>query len=312
MTAHHHTRTLARALALVALTSAACGDHASPADVDAAVDAPPGPDGGVGGPVLGTVRVLEDRWINPDDGAVTPFANVLAYYFDGPTLRWHKEVARAGACVLKTFTPASCDPGCADSVCVDTDVCQRAPRFHGAGLLTITGGVAPLTLTGPAGYYQPMTQLAPELFADDATVTATLAGDAVPAHALAARGVPALVATLGDRVTLTPGEDHTVRWTPAAGDARVRLTINANNVGHGAPYAAIIECDVADSAGEITIAAALVDAFPPTNAWTVCAGSDCPPSTLRRYHQAVVAIPGGDAELTVGSQLTFGVDHLAP
>ncbi|MBL8623461.1 MAG: hypothetical protein JNK64_19270 [Myxococcales bacterium] len=295
-----------RARLVPLLLLAACGGDDGAAPTDAGLD------GGAAAPVLGTIRVLEDRWINPDDGQAFPAGTVLGYFLDAPALGWHDEVARAGACTLARYTPALCDPACTDGVCLRPGQCVAPPRFHSAGRLTLTGLATPLTIDGADGYYTPQTQLPAALFADDATVTATLAGAAVPAHAITARGVPPLVAAIDRKVTLAPGVDHTVTWTPAGGDARVRLTINANNSGHGAPYAAIIECDVADAAGQITIAAALIDGFPPTSAWTVCAGSDCPPSTLRRYHRATAAIPGGDAELIVGSQLSFGVDHLAP
>ncbi len=298
----------ARALLSLIVLAACGGDDA--AATDGGVDG--GADGGVGAPALGTVRVIEERWINPDDGQAFASGSVLAYYLDAPALAWHQEVARAGACVLARYTPAQCDPACSDGVCLRPNVCATPPGFHSAGRLTLAGLATPVTITGADGYYTPTTQLPAALFADDATVTASLAGASVPAHTLTARGVPPLVAAIDRKVTLAPGVDHTVTWTPAAGDARVRLTINANNSGHGAPYAAIIDCDVADAAGQITIAAALIDAFPPTSAWTVCAGSDCPPSTLRRYHRSAVAIPGGDAELIVASQVAFGVDHLAP
>jgi hypothetical protein len=106
------------------------------------------------------------------------------------------------------------------------------------------------------------------------------------------------------------GEDFVIAWTPAGDGGRVRVTLNSNNQGHGMPYLAIIECDVADSAGEVAIPAALLDAFPETSAWSVCAGTDCPPSTIRRYHRDGWPI-GDDQEvvLEVGSQVDFGVDH---
>lgn len=300
-------RRVTLALAIAALTAAACGDPSASA-VDAGPDGG-GPDGGAGGPVVGTVRIVEDRWINPEDGSASASGQLLGFVLDRPALAWHQEEAHVGACTLLRYTPALCDPPCTDGVCLRPDTCAALPAFRSAGRMTVTGLTAPVTVDGPDGYYTPMTQLPDELFADAAAVQVTLAGAAVPGFTLATTGVPALVAAIGTKVTLLPHQDHTVTWTPAGGDARVRLTINANNRGHGAPYAAIIDCDVADATGQVTIAAALIDAFPATSAWTVCAGSDCPPSTLRRYHRATTAIAGGDAELIVGSQLSFGVEH---
>jgi hypothetical protein len=100
--------------------------------------------------------------------------------------------------------------------------------------------------------------------------------------------------------------------TPTTTGTRVRLELNANNRGHGFPYTAIISCDVADSAGEITVPTALLDAFPDTRAWTVCAGSDCPPSRLTRYRRATAPVGEQEVELEVASTFAFGVDHVVP
>lgn len=48
---------------------------------------------------------------------------------------------------------------------------------------------------------------------------------------------------------------------------RVRLTLNTNNGGHGAPYYGIIECDVPDADGQVTVAASLIDQFPEVSPW---------------------------------------------
>ena len=114
------------------------------------------------------------------------------------------------------------------------------------------------------------------------------------------------------KLVLEPGQDEIVRWTPAGGDARVRLTLNSNNQGHGQPYLGIIECDSPDAAGEVRVSASLVDEFPETRAWTICAGTDCPPSTLRRYQRATAPVGEHDVELVVSSVIAFGVDHILP
>jgi hypothetical protein len=295
---------LACALSLV--TFVACGDP----DPSTSPDAAPQPDGGVEGERVGQLRLLEDHWINPEDGSAFDHGDLLGFYLDAAPIAWHHEEARVGDCALMRYTPANCDPPCGNDVCVATNTCRPLPSFHSAGRLTVTGLTAALTVDGPTGYYTPPVQLPIDLFADDATITAALAGAAVPAHTITARGVLPLVATIGTKRTLVPGQPHTITWTPAGGDARVQLEINANNRGHGAPYMAIIRCDVPDSAGAVTIAAALVDAFPENRASSVCAGSDCPPSTLRRYRRGTTAAPGGVAELIVGSQISFGVDHV--
>lgn len=286
---------------------AACSDDAGTDPTDGGVDSPD-----PGGELLGTTTLLEVHNIYDDGG--TPrddrYGNASGFYVAGRMPRWHREVARAGDCVLLRHTPSLCTPACTDGLCVDTNVCEPFTTFRAAGAMTVTGLTAPLTLTGPDGYYYAQDAVPADLFRDDATVTASLAGAAYPAHAITTGGVPPLVAAIdGVSITLVPGQDHVLRWTPATTDARVRVTLNANNRGHGMPYLGIIECDAPDSAGQVTIAAALVDGFPETQAWTICAGTDCPPSWIRRYRRGTTAMAGGVAELIVGSQRNFGVEH---
>lgn len=300
---------LLRAAALSAI--AACGSDGGA--VDAGAGDAPDPDGGTGRELIGSIRLFEERLVYDDAG--TPresrYGTAQAYYYVGRPPRWHREVARAGDCVLLRYTPALCTPECTAGLCVDTDVCEPFATFRSAGRLTTTGLTVPLAMDGVDGYYYAQTQVPAELFADDATITATLAGAAYPAHAVTTRGVPMMVpAITAGKITLAPGQAHVLRWTPAAADTRVRVTLNANNRGHGQPYLGIIECDSADAAGQVAIAAALVDGFPATQAWSVCAGTDCPMSTIRRYRRGATAVgDAGDAELIVGSQFNFGVEH---
>jgi hypothetical protein len=89
----------------------------------------------------------------------------------------------------------------------------------------------------------------------------------------------------------------------------VKLTINSPNQSHGNPYLAVVECDVPDSAGEITVPAAMVDALPELTAFGICVLRDCPASTLIRYSNGYATVPGGYVELVVGDQMSFGVEH---
>jgi len=296
----------------VSLTAACNGAQEDPPFAyEHAPDGAPLQDAGVS-TVVGTVHLREDRSVYDGDG--TPVeqraGQVDASYFAQPPPRWHREVARAGECVLLRYTPALCDPACeGGAVCVDTNTCAPPADFAYAGAIRFAGLRAAVELIGQDGYYYASDALPADLFDDDATVSVTLAGAEIAAHTISARGVAPLVPDLVSSITLEPGQDHVVRWTPAAGDARIRLTLNGNNAGHGAPYAGIIECDSPDVAGAVTIAAALVDGFPPTQAWTVCAGHDCPPSTIERYRRGVAAIGASQAELIVSSRYSFGVVH---
>jgi hypothetical protein len=258
---------------------------------------------------IGGVEVLEQRALTGEPPDEWRYARVTAQFFAAGPARFHRFVAEEGGCTLRAYTPASCDPVCLDGLCVD-NTCEPWPTYSSAGTLTITGLTTAVSITPESGYYAYYDPLPEDLFADDATVTARLAGDEIPAATLTAGGVRPLATPITDRITLVPGEDHTVTWTPDGG-GHVRLTINANNQGHGGPYLGIIECLADDSDGSITVPAALVDQFPETRAWTVCAGSDCPPSWLRRYHETPVPV-GTDQQitLTVATEQAFGVDHI--
>lgn len=278
------------------------------------------PDGGAGEAApesAGLIEVVEASWTY-DDGAggdvVSRWSQVTARFYDGLPPAFHSIEAEAGDCVLRRYTPAACTPECATGLCVDPGVCEPWPTRRSAGTLTLGGARETVTIVPQDGYYATSEPLPEDLFADDARLTAALAGADVPATTLAADATAPLAAAIEHgriEIPYPAGQDFVVAWTPAGAGGRVRLTLNANNQGHGMPYAAILECDVADAAGEVAIPAALLDAFPETLAWTVCAGSDCPPSTLRRYHHARVDVGGGDeVVLVVGSQVNFGVDHV--
>lgn len=298
-----------KTMAAAWLAAAACSDPAAPA-VDAGPDA--SGDGGVPG-LRGTIRITEHR-LTTDDGSGTPVDTTYAWagaaYYSARPPVFHQEVMREGACVLRRYQPSQCTPACTDGLCVATDVCEPWPTYESAGRLVATGLHAPLEMAGTEGHYAPDGALPADLFADDATVTATAEGAAFPPHAVTAGGVPPIVAAItGGVITLAPGQDHTLRWTPATDDARVRVTLNSNNTGHGLPYLGIIECDAPDHAGQVTIPAAMVDAFPPTQAWEICAGTDCPPSTIRRYRRGATIIGSTEVELVLASEYSFGVEH---
>jgi hypothetical protein len=298
-------------MTLVLAAAGGCGGGSSdtpdaPPYVDAAPDA-----SGAPRERIGWVDVYEDRATSDYGSGPETYltSQVTAQFYLGHPGDFHRQTTTVGACTLRRYTPSSCDPACPTGLCVEPDVCEEWPTLVSAGQLTVTGLSTPVSITPQSGYYYPAAALPEELFADAATISAQLSGGDLAAATLDAGGVPPLVTPIIDRITLVPGQDHTVTWTPA-GVGRVRMTLNSNNQGHGAPYLAIIECEVDDAAGAITVPAALVDAFPESYAWTYCAGSDCPPSRLRRYRAGTAPV-GADQEirLTVASQITFGVEH---
>jgi len=300
---------------LFLFTVVGCGGD----DDAAGPDAGDAPDADPGRAHAGSIRVIEQRSVY-DDGGGTPTtyrsSATQASFHVGGAPRFHREAMRDGACVLHTYTPSSCTPACTDGLCVDTDVCEPWGTLASAGRLTVAGLTVAVAIDPASGYYYPQAQLPEDLFADDATVTATLAGDEIGAATLTAGGVRPIVTAFeaGELdVPYPAGGDVAVRWTPAGDGSRVKVTINANNQGHGMPYLAILTCDVADADGEVQLPEAMLDAFPATEAWTICAGTDCPRSTITRYQRD--AVPVGDdleLELIVGSTFDFGVNHPRP
>ncbi len=301
-----------RRLSVLLLIAACGGDDA------VAPDAGIGPDADPGRASLGTIRVTEQRSVY-DDGSGTPAtyrsSGVQASFYVGGSPQFHREAMRAGGCVLQTYAPASCTPACNLGYCVDTNVCEPFGTLASAGRLTVTGTTATVVIDPQQGYYYTQTQLPENLFAGDATVTAAFAGDEIAAATLTAGAVEDIVTEFDDGVLDVPypaGADFAVRWTPSGDDSRVRLTINANNQGHGMPYLGIITCEADDDAGELLVPEAMLDAFPATEAWSICAGTDCPQSTITRYRRDAVPVDDAEIVLEVGSTYAFGVNHPRP
>ena len=316
---------LARALA-ISISAAACGGGGGTSDAGgSAVDAfqpdapPPGAPWFDDGPHRGRIEVVElagGPWAgNAQAHAVfapQPTLMRFVFYARVAVRHWQQETMRAGSCRLLENVPAFCT-SCA-GICIAPEVCEPYPEYASAGELTFDGLRGPPLTLEPSPYFYASqgAQLPLDAFADDATVSVTATGDQVPAFAIAAGGVPPLSAPLAnDELHVADGADATVAWTavaPADPTLRVRVTLNANNVGHGQPYQAVIECDAAD-VGTITIPAALIDAFPATQRWRACEGSDCPVSTITRYRKTSVDVEGAPVDLVVGSQIAFWVIH---
>jgi hypothetical protein len=313
----------ARLTLIIAALLPACSDDAPSPDAAPASDAAPGDaapeaDAGPAAFVVGSVQVVEET------SAYATSARVRAAFLaDGappwhmdwpsgyPLLAWHQETMAIGACRLLEYQPAFCT-SCTAGLCVADEVCAPYPLFTTVGTLTVTGLAAPITIEPDAYRWYSATGLPADLFAPDAVITAgATGGEVIGAFTLTAGGATALVTdTIGDdQITLTPGTDFAFSWAPADVGARVRLTLNANNAGHGAPFAAMIVCEVDDAAGGLTVPAAIIDAFPRTERWEACAGSDCPDSWLMRYRRAAAPAAGGEVEVVVGAVRRFWVIH---
>lgn len=309
---------------LVLLAAVACGggDPAVPADapgIDALpIDAPPpGEPWFDEGLRRGRIELVE--WV----GGAAQVAQAHASFSPQPTQmrfvfyarvavrHWQQETMRAGSCRLLENEPVFCS-SCA-GLCVAPEVCEPYPDYASAGDLTFDGLRGPSLTLQPSPFYASQGQLPADAVADDATLTVTATGAAVPAFTVATTAVPPLDPSVApidnDELLLAGGADVTVTWTAVASadpTARVRLTLDANNVGHGQPYAAVIECDAAD-VGALTIPAAMIDAFPPASRQEACVGSDCPVSTLARYRRGATLVDGVAVDLVVASQRAFWV-----
>lgn len=268
----------------------------------------PTPDEPAFGAVAGLVRAVAVQ---------RPYGNwneVSARFYRGGQPQFHREAKRAGSCRLLSFRLALCNDYCS-GVCVDTDVCRPFPSRNSAGPVTLSGLSRPTTLLpGDGNYYTQMEVLPGELFTPGAAITAEASGGDFPGFRLSTASVAAFQPSsiVNDEITLKNETDFTFTWTPS-GDpsARVRLTLNSTNEGHGLPFEGIIECDAPDRAGSLTIAKELIADFPSTQRWDGCVRIDCPMSSALRYRVAASSTEAGRIELRVGSEKALWVLHKA-
>ncbi len=294
----------------LALALAACGDGAA-----ALPDAGPHVDAGPEPTSRGEFSVVEAVDVGFNGSPTHEYGSVGGFVRSGASPVWQHEVMNDGTCRLLLFEPAECNPYCEQGVCVATNHCEPFPSYLSVGTVTVRGlavGTMQLEPFNGQNWYFPSDPPPGELFADDARIqlSATGAG-AIPAFATETPAVPRLETEIHNfEITLKDDEDYVLRWTPAGDrEQRVQLTINANNIGHGTPYNGIIACEAYDDAHEIRVPRAMIAAFPETENWNACAGSDCPRSWVRRYRRSYATVPGGGVRLDVASLIGFGVVH---
>lgn len=253
----------------------------------------------------GSVAALEVR---------TPYGLVYeltASFFTEEQPGFHREVQRIGSCRRLSFVPAQCDMFCI-GVCVERNVCKPYPSRISAGPLVFSGLKVPVTLTPKqSNYYYADPPIKGDLFDQGSPVGVAGSGGDFGAFSLTAPGVATLEtdAVVNDEIKLEDTADYTFTWKPS-GDprARLRLTLNATNKGHGMPYEGIIECDTPDS-GSVTVAKDLIVPFPSTYRWEICAGHDCPLSSALRYTETEGPAGARKVTLTVGSKRSFFILH---
>ena len=223
------------------------------------------------------------------------------------------ESARAGDCVLYEWQPSFCEEECTDSICHDGE-CKPSPDYVSAGTLRVVADgrlieASPDAPTFWGAIYREEIGAAPS---EGAEVAFCAGGAAAGGFGAILEAVPPLTGALPEDgvVELSDGADLVVSWDGGS-DARVRLTLNADNQGHGLPFRAILECDAEDT-GQLVVPQALVEAFPPVPRPPenfACAGTDCPRSQLVRYRAARVAEEDLEVEIRVESAVEFWIEH---
>jgi hypothetical protein len=278
-----------------------CG-NASHSDVDAS----PGFDGSTANSA-GEIAVVSGGGQAVGRGLGT---NVGASFPEGEAVVWHTESARAGACRLLEYTPSFCDPVC-NGVCVAPGQCQPFPVWRSAGMLTFTGLAQPLSLEPQPGsnVYASAGGLAEPLFQPGVEVTANASGALVPAFTISGRGVARVATDVAEAgvVTLPPSGDLIVTWRSPDAGARVRVTITGGTQLHGLPSPSVLVCEAPDT-GSLTIAAALIEAFPSVGRGCVKM-RDCASFGILRYTRSSVTVAGGEVVLLVGSGTDYEVVH---
>lgn len=291
---------------------AACGGDDGGDDDDGADDGV-GDDGGDGGdgagePAEGQFEIRESEF---GEGGQA-WSQMRASIVD-PRPVYHRLEQETGGCRLWTYEVGECS-NC-DGLCNADGECIPLPIQLSAGTLSVSGLAEDLTVPFSEYGYLADTSLPRDLFGDGDRVTLEAAGGAdVAAFSLETDSPPRVAIDLepgegmDDTLRLEDGADLVVSWSPAVPGTRVRLDILSNNRGHGLPVDALIQCE-ADDGGELVVPREMVEAFPEKPYAVVCAGSDCPPSTLTRFRADRASVDGRDVELTVAAVQEFIAVH---
>jgi hypothetical protein len=180
----------------------------------------------------------------------------------------------------------SCGPECAfgPDVC-DAGVCRPLPEPQSAGPLTAAGGGVIRTIPFDMGYRFYLRQA---LFEPGAEITVHAPGADLPGFALGAR-LPEPIEVLGVAdLQLEAGVALTLRWRPVGDGDRVRVILGAD-FGHAQLRSVLVECDLPDDAGQITIPQPMIDELADRSHWQC---GSCLSQEVRRYRRADTALAG--------------------
>ncbi len=275
-------------------------------------DGAPGPDGAVGleEPAAGQFVLSEVQF---GDGVST--SGVAFGTSVDPRPRYHRLADESAACKRWTYVVGDCGGYC-DGVCSPDGECLPHPTQLSAGDVSLRSPGADLVLEHQSYGYYAAEIVSPELFAPgDRVALEAAGGDDVAGFSLETAGVDPIELQLevggkegADSLRREDGGDLVLTWSPADPGARVRLELLSNNAGHGFPVDAMIECE-ADDTGRIAVPREMVEAFPDKPYQYICAGTDCPPSTLTRYRADRTVVGGLDIELRAAAVRQFILVH---
>jgi hypothetical protein len=254
---------------------------------------------------IGTIDLLENA---EHDGTFTG-SQPSVRISDGPAKISHFLADAHGHCEFyqSYLVPPPCVPEC-DPIqewCHADGTCRTWPQRVSAGEISFSGLLTPLTATPDETAWYLMTPpgFGADLFAPDATIGITAAGDEIPGFALQLSGVADLdVAWMGS-LQLEDGQDNTLSWSPANDDSTMEVIIQTG--WHGAPPTAIIWCTADDADGQLVVSQKLVEMFPQVPE----IGLFQHPSTIRRVRRVVQETDFGPLAATAISQVTFQVLH---
>jgi hypothetical protein len=208
--------------------------------------------------------------------------------------------APVGACrYSQKRADDTCAPACDyPDACVD-GTCIGYPVPQSAGNLELASGGVTRTVEPVEGAYYLSEDAVP--WDPGATITLTAAGDTVAGFTAAAELSQPLVAIGLNDLVLREGDDLTIRWQPADPGSRIRITLGADR-GHAQQRAALIECDLPDEAGSVTIGGDMVTRFVDPQNW---ACGDCFSQEIKRYRRATAAAGSTPVTFWVSSADTF-------
>jgi hypothetical protein len=151
---------------------------------------------------------------------------------------------------------------CTVDICTADDTGSPTPRYYGAGLITVTGGLRDVEAAAAAdGSYAGVVDDTRPLWNGGETLRITAAGDAVPAYEVTLQAPPRIVVskpvTSNGAVAIDRTADLLVEWSGAA--KNVEISISAD--GDGTTYGGI-DCIVPTESGRAAVASSLLSRLP--------------------------------------------------